>query len=62
MTVPVVAVRVCKARYESTCPCGAPIRPGQLIAKCSGGLWQHAACYLGHKHQLDNTPAKGTPA
>ena len=40
-----------KARFESVCPCGAPILVGQQIAKCSGGLWQHVACFIGHRHE-----------
>jgi len=67
--VPVVATKVRKARHETTCPtCRGPILVGQQIAKCPGGLWQHASCFLGHRHLLD-VPAteggaapKGTPA
>jgi hypothetical protein len=55
MTTPVLATRVRKARRESTCPaCRGPIRVGQLIARCPGGLWQHASCFIGHAHQLDH--------
>lgn len=51
MTTPALATRVMKARHESTCPnCKGPIRVGQVIAKCAGGLWQHATCLIGHRH------------
>jgi hypothetical protein len=54
MTTPVLATRVRKARFESTCPtCRGPILVSQLIAKCAGGLWQHASCFIGHAHQRD---------
>jgi hypothetical protein len=53
-TVPVVAVRVMRARRESACTlCGAVILVGQQIARCPGGLWVHAGCFIGHQHNLD---------
>jgi hypothetical protein len=57
MTIPVLATNVRKARFQSTCPtCRGPVLVGQQIARCSGGLWQHASCYLaggGHRHYAD---------
>jgi hypothetical protein len=54
MTVPVVADRVMRARRETQCPaCRAWIRPGQHIARCPGGLWLHASCFIGHRHNRD---------
>ena len=45
-----LATRVMKARRETMCPsCQAPIRPGQLIAKC--GTWLHAECLIEHQRQ-----------
>jgi hypothetical protein len=53
-TVPVLADRVMKARRESTCvACSGPVRVGQRIARCAGGLWLHLACFIGHRHNLD---------
>ena len=52
--VPVVADRVMRARHESTCTlCSGVVKVGQQIARCPGGLWVHAACFIGHKHDID---------
>ena len=60
--VPVVADRVMKARKESVCSlCSGLVTPGQLIARCPGGLWVHATCFLGHKHNLDHHETRETP-
>jgi hypothetical protein len=51
--LPVLADRVMKARRESTCTiCSGIVRIGQLIARCPGGLWFHASCFIGHRHEL----------
>jgi hypothetical protein len=51
--IPVLADRVMKARRESECPaCCDLVRIGQMIARCPGGLWMHASCFIGHRHEL----------
>jgi hypothetical protein len=58
--VPVVADRVMRARRESTCTlCSGLIRVGQQIARCPGGLWVHCSCFIGHRHNLDETSTEG---
>jgi hypothetical protein len=57
-SVPVLADRVMKARRESVCIlCAGPVRVGQQIARCPGRQWVHAACFIGHKHNLDHQPS-----
>jgi len=52
--VPVLATHVRKARRESTCTlCSGVVKVGQQIARCPGGLWVHAACFIGHRHHVD---------
>jgi hypothetical protein len=58
-TIPVLPRRVMKARRESECPvCHCPIRVGQHIAYC-GGMWMHASCIIGHRHQRNGTCQDG---
>lgn len=53
--VPVLADRVMKARHESVCAlCQGLVRVGQLIARCPGGLWVHASCFIGHRHNISD--------
>jgi hypothetical protein len=53
-TIPVLADRVMKARRESVCTlCSCVVLVGQQIARCPGGLWVHAACFIGHKHDIE---------
>lgn len=58
-SVPVLADRTMRARRGGTCPaCHGPILPGQLIARCPGRVWHHAACYVaegGHRHNADGS-------
>jgi hypothetical protein len=58
--VPVLADRVMRARRETRCPdCFGWIRVGQQIARCPGGVWFHASCFIGHTHDTDRPAGCG---